>query len=64
MNNYDLIESYLDELIDRIKSIRAYARDEELFGTPIVEIDGVYNSSFDSVYDEIREIMTEVRDEL
>ena len=28
---YDLVEDYLDEFIDRIKSLRASARSEDLF---------------------------------
>ena len=31
MTDYDLVEDYLDEFIDRIKSLRASARSEDLF---------------------------------
>lgn len=33
MTDYNMIESYLDELIDRIKSMRTYAREENLFNS-------------------------------
>ena len=57
MTNYDLIEDYLDEFIDRIKSLRASARSEDLFPWTCTR----KRSYILGVRDEINEILDDMK---
>lgn len=57
MTDYDLVEDYLDEFIDRIKSLRASARSEDLFQWTCTR----KRSYIQGVRDEINEILDDMK---